>query len=425
VGGGGTVNNAICFQLPSARLASWHALGFPIAAADMAAGYRATAQELGIKPASEATSRINPAGQLLKALGTVKKPSIEEPPGPGIYECLVNLAGGPEGCEGLGLCNSGCGSERKLNALQVHLPRALAQGAELVANAKVVDFELSPAGARVQAVTVQLGSERRRIAAKDVVLCAGAIASSAALLSAPQVRSRLADQGIPVGQRFCANVGSPLFARLNRVVQERPSLQISHYYLPPDVKAGFIIESWFAPPGSLSVVMPGYFEQHWERMLSYTRTITAAPLVGTAANGRVSVAGGKVRIELPIDAADLASLRNGTATLAQAFLDAKDPDLIEIVAGTSQGFSIKTTADIAAYQAHVTSSAQLRLGTGHPQGGNAMSRDPAISVVDEAFRVRSLDNLRICDASVFPEVAGVNPQWTVMALAHHCASLMA
>jgi choline dehydrogenase-like flavoprotein len=184
------------------------------------------------------------------------------------------------------------------------------------------------------------------------------------------------------------------------------------------------VESWFAPPGSLSIVMPGYFEQHWERMMSYTRTLTAAPLVGTAASGRVSVAGRKVRVELPIDAGDLAKIRNGTATLAQAFLDAGDPDLLEVVAGTSQGFSIQSAADIAAYQARITSSLQLRLGTGHPQGGNAMSSDPAISVVDEAFRVRTFDNLRIADSSVFPEVAGVNPQWTVMAIAHHAASLM-
>jgi choline dehydrogenase-like flavoprotein len=425
VGGGGTVNNAICFQLPVARLAAWHALGFPISASDMAAGYAATAQELSIKPASEATSRINPAGAFLHALGQIQKPAVDQPPSAGIYECLVNLAGGEKGCQGLGLCNSGCGSERKLNALQVHLPRALAQGTELVPNARVVDFELSPAGSRVEAVLVELDGRRERLKAKEFVLCAGAIASSALLLAAPQLNGRLAAQGIPVGKRFSANVGSPLFARFRRVVQERPSLQISHYYLPPDAGAGFLIESWFAPPGSLSVVMPGYFETHWERMMSYTRTITAAPLVGTAATGSVSVdQNRKPRVELPIDEGDLESLRRGTATLAAAFLDANDSDLLEVVAGTSRGFSITKHEDIAAYRAAVTSSAQLRLGTGHPQGGNAMSRDPELSVLDESFRVRTLDNLRVCDASAFPEVAGVNPQWTVMALAHHCASLM-
>ena len=34
------------------------------------------------------------------------------------------------------------------------------------------------------------------------------------LLSSRALRDRLAAQGIPVGERFSANVGSPLFARL-------------------------------------------------------------------------------------------------------------------------------------------------------------------------------------------------------------------
>jgi choline dehydrogenase-like flavoprotein len=46
------------------------------------------------------------------------------------------------------------------------------------------------------------------------------------------------------------------------------------------------------------------------------------------------------------------------------------------------------------------------------------------SVVDEHFWVREIANRRVCDASVFPEAAGVYPQWTVMALAHHGARLM-
>ena len=38
------------------------------------------------------------------------------------------------------------------------------------------------------------------------------------------------------------------------------------------------------------------------------------------------------------------------------------------------------------------------------------------------FRVRGIENLRVCDGSVFPAVAGVNPQWTIFALAHLCAA---
>jgi cholesterol oxidase len=66
----------------------------------------------------------------------------------------------------------------------------------------------------------------------------------------------------------------------------------------------------------------------------------------------------------------------------------------------------------------------LRFGTGHPQGGNAMSDDPTIGVVEHDFRVRGVDNLRVCDGSVFPDSARVNPQWTILALADRCAAIM-
>ena len=55
---------------------------------------------------------------------------------------------------------------------------------------------------------------------------------------------------------------------------------------------------------------------------------------------------------------------------------------------------------------------------------NAAAGHLQTPVVDSEFRVRGFTNLRVCDASLFPEVAGVNPQWTVLALADRCAQLL-
>jgi len=61
----------------------------------------------------------------------------------------------------------------------------------------------------------------------------------------------------------------------------------------------------------------------------------------------------------------------------------------------------------------------ISVGSAHPQGGNRMS-GPGMehrSVVDSHSKVHGLENLFVCDASIFPTSLGVNPQLTVMALA--------
>lgn len=57
----------------------------------------------------------------------------------------------------------------------------------------------------------------------------------------------------------------------------------------------------------------------------------------------------------------------------------------------------------------------------HQCGTNRMGSDPAASVVDTDLKAHDLDNLYICDASVLPTSAAVNPSLTVAALALRAA----
>ena len=71
----------------------------------------------------------------------------------------------------------------------------------------------------------------------------------------------------------------------------------------------------------------------------------------------------------------------------------------------------------------------ILLGTGHPQGGNRISKTRGKDgmsggVVDPSFKVYGTDNLYVCDASVFPGATTVNPQLTVMTMAHYAAGLI-
>ncbi len=102
------------------------------------------------------------------------------------------------------------------------------------------------------------------------------------------------------------------------------------------------------------------------------------------------------------------------------------------LAGFADGFEMFSAADVTRFdkelkrlETDATLRYKLTVGTGHPMGGNAMSDDPSIGVVGKDFRVKGVDNLRVCDGSVFPMSTAVNPQWTIMAMAHLCAETMA
>ena len=83
-------------------------------------------------------------------------------------------------------------------------------------------------------------------------------------------------------------------------------------------------------------------------------------------------------------------------------------------------YRFTSPAALAELPAILADPSMVTLGTGHPQGGNALG-----GVLDPDFRVRGYENLYVCDASVFPSSLTVNPQLTVMALADYAAPLIA
>jgi choline dehydrogenase-like flavoprotein len=281
VGGGAMINNAICFRLPARRFADWRAAGFPISQADLESGYAAVAADLSIGPSSskveDPATMLNPAPDYF---------SFGSAP---VSDCQLNFydfTGGDTGCTANGLCNMGCGAERKKNALQVYLPEAIAGGMVLVPQAAVE--EIVPAsgaaagGAAVDRLRVflQASGSHVEVRAKQFVLSAGAVASSHLLLRSPRVRAITGPAGIPVGKNFGANIDSGVFAVVPGPPRTRTYVQMAHF-VETGADAGFIVESWFAPPGMLAIAMPGYFENHFGRMKNYGRTVGAAVLIGT------------------------------------------------------------------------------------------------------------------------------------------------
>jgi choline dehydrogenase-like flavoprotein len=136
-------------------------------------------------------------------------------------------------------------------------------------------------------------------------------------------------------------------------------------------------------------------------------------LVGTTTPGRVKPSRNGPLIEYSASAKDRASVVAGLQTAGRIFLEA---GATRVMPATFAYHEYRTPASLDRLPEHVREAGDLLLTSAHPQGGNAMG-----AVVDEDFRVRGVENLYLCDASVFPSSVHVNPQLTVMGMAHYAA----
>jgi choline dehydrogenase-like flavoprotein len=415
VGGSTTVNNAVCFRTPEPVLERWndparHDAGLDLGelrASTDAIERFLTVQEQG-PPAI-----LNPSGERYIAGVRASGARLEAEP------VRANIAD----CAGSGYCNIGCKWGRKLSMLETALPWAQARfpgRVRIVAECEVERLvELSGKPKRIQALRAKLSDGRGlTIKADRYVLAAGAVGSSYLMLRSGVGR------GLPVGEHLCFNMGAPLTADLgDEPLNSYAGLQISHYGIPRDDR-GYVFETWFNPPVSQALNMPGWFEDHYGNMRRYDRLMAVGVLVGTQGNAAVKKAlTGGADISYRPAAEDLRTLARGLTALGRILFEAKAR---RVLLNAYKYYEFRDFASLERDLPRICADADdITLGTGHPQGGNALSRDPKRGVVDEEFRVHGYANLHVCDASVFPSSLTVNPQLTVMSLAHYAASRIA
>jgi choline dehydrogenase-like flavoprotein len=230
-----------------------------------------------------------------------------------------------------------------------------------------------------------------------------------------------------VGTRFSFNAGLPIFALFPEPINAFEGVQMAAYIDTND----YLIESLFYPPMAFAAPLPGWFETHFERMRAYNRTASAGVLIGTEANGRVKRSGWQRKLFGPVDYRmtpnDLQKIKRGIAKTTELYFAAGAEQVFpatfipcEMSAAAFAGRPEKIWAFI---DERLRQPDDLTLGSAHPQGGNPMSDNPSMGVIDSQFRVHGTDNIYVCDASVFPTTIRINPQLTIMAMADYFSHL--
>jgi choline dehydrogenase-like flavoprotein len=413
VGGSTTINNGICFRIGDESLlksphrdvaALWRERGATLNEARLERSFERVSARMRVHELDPSVVGRNAA--LLLDGWEKWTPKKGKPPGRAGY-FKTNFVD----CLGCGMCNYGCSYGRRISANEAFLAEAVELGARLVPNCEALALER---GSGVVGVKCNLAGRPFLVRARTVIVAGGAIASSAFLLRSGIRRN--------VGRGLSFNVAARVFARFPHDVDAFDEVPMGSF-----VDLGtHMLESIFYPPVGAGVAMPGWFGAHFDRMSTYRRMAAGAVLVGTQGRGTMRLRRfpgrpRRVAVTANLEKHDLDRLVEGVRALAQIYLAAG----AEVVFPSIRcDLALRSTSDVdRVNRALVKFPRDLMLTSAHPQGGNAMSDDPASGVVDGTFRVHGVPNVWVCDASVFPASLGFNPQLTVMALADYFGGL--
>ena len=344
-----------------------------------------------------------------------------------------------QACAGIGLCNFGCGVDLKGNMSNSFLPLALATGnltilsdceARVVVGAEA-NGSWTASGVAVSPRDAPNGSATQPmvIRARRVVVAAGAFFSSALLLRSPGFPNRQS-----IGQKVYLQPHAQIFALFDGPMTMHGTVQNGQYVPYNGVPAiynflGFLREHhfwWLASilyPASLASFV-SYLppQEHFEIMRQYHRTMSLTVTVkDDPAKSRIVLKDGRAQLNFEESKRDIESFRRCFVNAAKGllavgarrvFLPLLRPPVIEKPSHLERIEHLKFTYnDLISYSDHTS-------------GGNQFGADARRGVTDSSGLVFGTTNVYVADSSLFPTAPGVNPSWTIMALARHVATGM-
>jgi choline dehydrogenase-like flavoprotein len=320
--------------------------------------------------------------------------------------------GGAHPCVYRGFCVAGCATNAKQSALVTWIPRAVRAGAEIRDLAMVGRIAMGDDG-RASGVEYMREGRWQFQRARNVVVAGYAIETPRLLLMSATERfpDGLANSSGLVGKNLMVQLNQAVWGTMDEEIRwykGPPSLSLTEHWNYEDKGKDFFGGYCYMSQGPLPVAWVStqngrglWGQQLQDEMRKYNHQ-AGLKIVGEAMpqeRNRVTLADEKDQYGLPV-ARVTYSLCDNDKRLVRHSLDFMS--LALEAAGARDVW--RETDD-----------------TCHLNGTARMGDDPATSVVNADCRSWDIDNLWICDGSVFPTVGGVNPSLTIQAIAMRTA----
>ncbi|WP_340673521.1 GMC family oxidoreductase [Brevibacillus agri] len=318
-------------------------------------------------------------------------------------------------CINRGFCNQGCMPNAKYSGLIHHIPKAIAEGAEVLSDCMVK--EILMAGDRVSGVLFSHNGLMHRQMARVVILAGFVVETPRLLFNSATSRfpDGLANSSGWVGKAIMPHSSHDVYGRLPeevRLYKGTPVLALTQHFYETDRERGFARGYTLSAHGARPVSMAGaiateredqtflWGKQLRETMLDYNMygRITLVGEVLPHPDNAVTLSGEKDEYGMPVPKVTFSYQENDRKLYQHAI--GQMNRIMEAMGGKPE---------------HVVSD------TAHLMGGCRMGNDPAQSVVNEFGQSHDIPNLFIAGASTFVTSGGSNPTNTVMALAARTA----
>jgi choline dehydrogenase-like flavoprotein len=337
------------------------------------------------------------------------------------------------GCKGSSLCNLGCPNRAKQGTHVVQIPKAEAEGVEVVTGAEAWTLRQAPGGAEVEVVvdgqTGPTGGAsawapgRYRVRAHTVVAACGAVQTPALLL-----RSGLGSRLPALGRWWTCHPAHILAALHPAPITNFVGHPKSFVWQERIQEDRFFLEACMYFPFTTAKNLSGFGAEHARFMEAYDRLQMILVLACDEAlpEHRVEVDGqGRPVVHYRLTPATLEAMVKATRAAARIFFAAG----AEAVHAPSARPHVLERAQAGELDARIAVRTFLpgsvSVSAAHLMGGCRMGLKVDSSVTDAWGRVHGQPWLFVADASLFPTALEINPYLTVMALADRAAQAVA
>ncbi len=331
------------------------------------------------------------------------------------------------GCAGIGTCLIGCPVNAKKGAHLNYIPRALAAGARIYADARADRIVVKNGAAT--GVRGSILDREQGIATYPIEIEAEHIVVSAGAIHTPLLLARSGLGGEQVGRNLTLQPQIPFIALFPESVIAWKGIPQSTYVDAFDHNTathglgGYRMEGISGGPGFASFIFPGIGVGHRQLFEKFANTATALILVpDRPGDGFVSAQkGGGAKITYTVQDLWRKNARKGIAAAARCYLEAGAEAVLWADETAEVIRSLKKAEKAAANAPLAVSSA--RLVSAHCQGTCRMGEVEKTCVADSRGRMYGVKGVTVCDASLFPSSASTHTMIPTMAMAdliaHH------